>query len=69
MLQEGFGEVYHLKGGILKYLERIPERESRWEGRCFVFDRRRAMGTLRGDLAELVRAWQGASTDQCSAAR
>ena len=44
MLQEGFGEVYHLKGGILKYLEEIPEQESRWEGGCFVFDRRRAVG-------------------------
>jgi len=44
MLQEGFGEVYHLKGGILKYLEEIAERESRWEGGCFVFDRRRAVG-------------------------
>jgi UPF0176 protein len=44
MLQEGFGEVYHLKGGILKYLEEIPEPESKWEGGCFVFDRRRAVG-------------------------
>jgi UPF0176 protein len=44
MLQEGFGEVYHLKGGILKYLEEIPEQESQWEGGCFVFDRRRAVG-------------------------
>jgi UPF0176 protein len=44
MLQEGFGEVFHLKGGILKYLEEVPELESRWEGGCFVFDRRRAVG-------------------------
>jgi UPF0176 protein len=44
MLQEGFGEVYHLKGGILKYLEEIPEQESRWEGTCYVFDRRVAVG-------------------------
>jgi UPF0176 protein len=44
MLQEGFGEVFHLKGGILKYLEEIPEQESKWEGGCFVFDRRRAVG-------------------------
>jgi UPF0176 protein len=44
MLQEGFGEVYHLKGGILKYLEEIPEPESKWNGGCFVFDRRRAVG-------------------------
>jgi UPF0176 protein len=36
----GFNEVYHLEGGILKYLETIPESESRWEGECFVFDER-----------------------------
>lgn len=40
MLGEGFGEVYHLKGGILKYLEEVPPEESMWEGECFVFDRR-----------------------------
>jgi UPF0176 protein len=37
---QGFDEVYHLKGGILKYLETIPEAESLWEGECFVFDER-----------------------------
>ena len=37
---EGFGEVYHLEGGILKYLETIPPEESRWRGECFVFDER-----------------------------
>ena len=36
----GFQEVYHLKGGILKYLEDMPPEESRWSGSCFVFDRR-----------------------------
>lgn len=40
MLQEGFEEVYHLQGGILKYLEEVPEAESLWEGECFVFDNR-----------------------------
>ncbi len=40
MLGEGFPEVYHLKGGILKYLEDVPEKDSMWEGECFVFDRR-----------------------------
>jgi len=44
MLQEGFAEVYHLKGGILKYLEMIPEQQSKWRGDCFVFDRRVAVG-------------------------
>ena len=37
---EGLDEVYHLKGGILKYLEDIPEEESLWRGECFVFDER-----------------------------
>lgn len=36
----GFKEVYHLKGGVLKYLEEIPQEESLWEGECFVFDQR-----------------------------
>jgi UPF0176 protein len=36
----GFEEVYHLQGGILKYLEVVPENESLWEGACFVFDER-----------------------------
>ncbi len=36
----GFDEVYHLEGGILKYLEEVPESESLWEGECFVFDER-----------------------------
>lgn len=43
MLQEGFEEVYHLQGGILKYLEEVPEEESTWEGECFVFDNRVAV--------------------------
>ena len=38
--QQGFNEVYHLKGGILKYLEEVPETESKWRGECFVFDNR-----------------------------
>ncbi len=37
---EGVDEVYHLKGGILKYLEEVPEEESKWHGDCFVFDER-----------------------------
>lgn len=40
MLQEGFEEVYHLKGGILKYLEQTPKHDSTWRGGCYVFDRR-----------------------------
>ena len=38
--QEGVDEVFHLKGGILKYLETVPEDESLWRGECFVFDQR-----------------------------
>lgn len=41
---EGFEEVYHLKGGILKYLEEVPEEQSLWEGECYVFDKRVAVG-------------------------
>ena len=40
----GFPEVYHLKGGILKYLETVPEAESLWQGACYVFDERVALG-------------------------
>lgn len=40
MLNQGFKEVYHLKGGILKYLEEVPQEQSLWEGECFVFDQR-----------------------------
>ncbi|WP_407178894.1 rhodanese-related sulfurtransferase [Bradyrhizobium sp. STM 3562] len=44
LLARGFREVYHLKGGILKYLEDVSEAESRWRGECFVFDERVALG-------------------------
>ena len=44
LLARGFPEVYHLKGGILNYLEKIPEADSRWRGDCFVFDERVALG-------------------------
>ncbi|MXV45247.1 rhodanese-related sulfurtransferase [Saccharibacter sp. 17.LH.SD] len=42
--EEGIEDVYHLKGGILKYLEEVPEEESLWEGECFVFDQRVSVG-------------------------
>ena len=44
LLGQGVPEVYHLKGGILKYLEEVPEQESTWEGDCFVFDNRVSVG-------------------------
>lgn len=40
MKEQGFEEVYHLEGGILKYLEEVPQDESMWDGECFVFDNR-----------------------------
>jgi UPF0176 protein len=55
----GFDAVYHLKGGILKYLEQVPEAETLWEGECFVFDER---VTVNHDL-------QPGSYRQCRACR
>ena len=53
LLARGFTQVYHLKGGILRYLEGVPEAESRWRGKCFVFDDRVALGHgLRERLTE-----------------
>ncbi|RFA29837.1 hypothetical protein CAI21_08350 [Alkalilimnicola ehrlichii] len=43
LLNQGFEEVYHLEGGILKYLEEVPEENSLWRGECFVFDERVAV--------------------------
>ena len=43
MMDQGFDEVYHLQGGILKYLETVPEKDSLWQGECFVFDQRVAV--------------------------
>jgi len=57
--QQGFEEVYHLQGGILKYLEEVPEQESLWRGECFVFDNRVTVNH---------RLEQG-SYDQCHACR
>ncbi|WP_293660425.1 rhodanese-related sulfurtransferase [Rhodoferax sp. OV413] len=42
--QRGYDEVYHLEGGILKYLETIPPEQSLWQGECFVFDERVSVG-------------------------
>ncbi|WP_292667882.1 rhodanese-related sulfurtransferase [Mesorhizobium sp.] len=53
----GFEDVFHLKGGILKYLEEVPAEESLWQGECFVFDERVSVshGLVEGE-AELCRA-------------
>ena len=53
----GHADVFHLKGGILKYLEQVPEAESRWRGECFVFDERVSVGHgLRPGSHTLCRA-------------
>lgn len=57
--EQGFDEVYHLKGGILKYLEAVPAQETLWEGECFVFDER---VTVNLQLEK-------GSYDQCNACR
>mgnify|MGYP002628305728 CR=1 FL=1 len=44
LLGQGVTEVFHLRGGILKYLEEVPEQESLWQGECFVFDERVSVG-------------------------
>ena len=55
--QAGADEVYHLKGGILKYLELIPREQSKWNGGCFVFDERVSVGHgLEPDGHVLCRA-------------
>ncbi|KAM7499458.1 hypothetical protein LguiA_023872 [Lonicera macranthoides] len=52
LLSKGFKEVYHLEGGILKYLEEVPKKESLWEGECFVFDKRVSVehGLVQGNF-------------------
>jgi UPF0176 protein len=53
----GLDQVFHLRGGILKYLEEVPREQSRWEGECFVFDERVAVGHgLEPGEAVLCRA-------------
>ena len=59
MKEQGFDQVYHLKGGILKYLEQVPQEQTLWQGECFVFDNRVAVDH------DLKRG----SYDQCHACR
>ena len=59
MKQQGFDEVFHLKGGILKYLEKVDPNETQWDGECFVFDDRVA---VNHDLEK-------GQYDQCHACR
>ncbi len=57
--EQGFEDVFHLKGGVLKYLEEVPKEETMWEGDCFVFDQR---VTVNHDLEKGIY-------DQCYACR
>lgn len=57
--EQGFDEVYHLEGGILKYLEEVPEQDSLWEGECFVFD----------DRVTVNHQLEKGDYDQCHACR
>ncbi|MFL1405809.1 rhodanese-related sulfurtransferase [Marinobacter sp. M1N3S26] len=57
--EQGFEEVYHLKGGILKYLEEVPEENSLWQGECFVFD----------DRVTVNHRLERGEYDQCHACR
>ena len=56
LLSQGFDEVFHLKGGILKYLETVPRDESLWQGECFVFDERVALAHGLQEGAHLLCA-------------
>jgi UPF0176 protein len=55
LLDKGFAEVFHLKGGILDYLAVVPEAESRWRGGCFVFDERVALGHGLAEVPETAK--------------
>ena len=59
MKEQGFEEVYHLEGGILKYLEEVPEADTMWQGECFVFD----------DRVAVDHQLQKGQYDQCHACR
>jgi len=67
MKQIGFEKVYHLRGGILKYLEEIPETASMWEGECFVFDDRVSLahGLNEGEYILCYGCQQPVSADDC----
>jgi len=68
MKEEGFDEVYHLKGGILKYLEDVPEEQSLWEGACFVFDERvSVVHDLKEGDHKLCRACRNPLTSEAMA--
>ena len=65
MKSQGYDEVFHLEGGILKYLETIPEEDSLWQGECFVFDERVSVGhDLKAGTYDLCHACRHAINDE-----
>ena len=65
MKSQGYDEVFHLEGGILKYLETIPEEDSLWQGECFVFDERVSVGhNLKAGTYDLCHACRHAISDE-----
>lgn len=63
--ERGFQEVYHLEGGILKYLEEVPETESLWQGECYVFDQRVSLRHgLEAGTYDLCRACRRPLSDE-----
>lgn len=68
LLEQGFEKVYHLKGGILKYLEQIPQEDSLWQGDCFVFDERVSVGhgLQQGNAVPCPSCGWAVSAEQCS---
>ena len=63
--KKGFGNIYHLKGGILRYFEDVPEAKSKWNGECFVFDQRVALNyKLLPGVHRLCHACGSALTPQ-----
>ncbi len=65
LIGQGVGDVFHLKGGILKYLEEVPEATSRWHGDCFVFDGRVSVGHgLKEGPHELCHACRRPITEE-----
>lgn len=68
LLSQGVDQVYHLKGGILKYLEEVPAEASRWQGQCYVFDGRVSVGQglVQGGLTSCHACRRPLSTDDLS---
>jgi predicted sulfurtransferase len=67
MRSKGYDEVYHLEGGILKYLEAVPPEQSLWRGECFVFDERVSVGARPG--AGAPRPCAGPAASRCKTVR